>query len=174
MHLDIIYTASLDVTAQIITGVVLLVTVVSVYMGIRAMRKAKNDTLTKILYPLIILITVTVCVVSYTYSTRKYVLGNFDIAINRPAGDVVIHVPDILEIRPVKEAELTGLERIFADGGLFGYFGHYRSPDLGDMQWYATNKKNLVIIHTRKGDTFVISPDDKDFIGRILAKKADL
>jgi hypothetical protein len=174
MQVDIIYTASLDGTAKTLTIVSILFSIIGVFVCVRALRIAGKDLLTKIIYSSVLIILIGVFLVSYLYHPSKYILGNFDIAISRPIGDITIHVPDILEIRAIKETELEGTTRVFGDGGLFGYFGHYHSPNLGDMQWYATNKNNLVIIRTKQGDAFVISPDNKDFIGWILAKKADL
>ena len=174
MLVSAIYTASLDGTAKVITCIYSAISIVGVFYSIRALRIARKNLLNTVLYSFVLLLTVGVLLVSYLYHPSKYILGNFDISISRPIGDITIHVPDILEIRAIKESELEGTTRVFGDGGLFGYFGHYHSPNLGDMQWYATNKSNLVIIRTKQGDAFVISPDNKDFVGWILAKKADL
>jgi len=174
MQVDIIYAASLDATAKALTIVSTVFSTIGAFVCIRALRIAGKDLLTKVIYSGVLIMLIGVFVVSYLYHPSKYILGNFDIAISRPVGDITIHVPDILEIRAIKETELEGTIRVFGDGGLLGYFGHYHSPSLGDMQWYATNKNNLLIIRTRQGDAIVISPDDKDFAARILAKKADL
>jgi len=174
MQVDIVYTASLDVTAKMLTIVFILFSIIGAFVCIRALRIAGKDLLTKVIYSSVLIILIGVFLVSYLYHPSKYVLGNFDISIRRPIGDITIHVPDILEIRGIKETELECTTRVFGDGGLFGYFGHYHSPNLGDMQWYATSKSNLLIIRTKQGDAIVISPDDKDFTARILAKKADL
>ncbi|MGP8214128.1 MAG: PH domain-containing protein [Bacteroidia bacterium] len=174
MTVNIIYTASLDNGAKIITILALAISAGLCFWSIRSLRKAAGDITSILIHSFIILLLISVITGSYIYSPRKYVLGNFDIAISRPAGDVVIHVKDILEIRPVKEYEMEGTGRTFGAGGLFGYYGNYYNKRLGDMKWYATRQDNLVIIHTKQGETIIISPDDKDFTGRILAKQADL
>ncbi len=172
--LSIIYTASLDTTAKVITTFSLLLAVFACYIAIRSIRRANGRMRTVILHSISILLFVSINVGCYLYAPKKYVVGNFDIAINRLMGDEVIHVKDILEIRALKERELDGTSRTFGVGGLFGYYGNYYNKVLGDMKWYATNQNNMVIIRTRQGDAIVISPDDKDFVGRITAKMQDL
>lgn len=174
MQLNVIYTASLDGTAKIITATVVLLSIVLCYAGIRGLRKSKGDIMAISLNLFIVLLAVFITGGTFLCSPRNYILGNFDIAVDRPVGRVTIQVKDILEIRPIRESEMEGITRVFGVGGLFGYYGHYYGRNLGDMTWYATNRNNLVIIHTKEGDAIVISPDDKDFVGRILAKKADL
>lgn len=172
--LSIVYTASLDTAAKVITTLVIVAFIGLGYWSFRSIRKAKGDKISIALHSFVIITLLTVICVSFWYSPRKYTVGNFDIAINRMAGDVVIHVKDITEIRGVNPGEMDGLSRTFGVGGLFGYFGKYYNGHNGDMEWYATRNDNLVVIHTVQGQTIVISPDDKDFAGRVLAKKQDL
>jgi hypothetical protein len=172
--LGIIYTASLDTTAKGITAFSLLFAAFACYIAIRSIRRANGRKRTVIIHSISILLFVSINAGCYLYAPEKYVVGNFDIAINRPMGDIVIHVKDILEIRVLKENELEGTSRTFGVGGLFGYYGSYYNKVLGDMKWYATNQNNMVIIRSRQGDAIVISPDDKYFVGRIIAKMQDL
>ena len=174
MQLNIVYTASLDATAKVITMSVLAVSVAICYWSIRSLRKAKGDFWTVAMHVFIVFLLITINVASYLFSPKKYTVGNFDVVINRPIGDVTIHVKDISEIRGVNPGEMDGTSRTFGVGGLFGYFGNYYSKHNGDMKWYATRNDNMVLIRTMQGETIVISPDDKDFTARILAKMHDL
>ncbi len=174
MALGIVYTASLDTTAKVITTIFILLAIGLCYWSIRSLRKAKRDMLVTVMHMFIIFVMVSVAIVCFLFSPKKYVLGNFDIAINRPIGDVVIHVKDITEIRGINPGELDGTERTFGVDGLFGYYGNYYNKRVGNMKWYATRHDNMIMIHTRQGETIIISPDDKDFGGRILAKMQDL
>ena len=113
-------------------------------------------------------------VAAYLNSPKNYAMGNFDFTINRAIGRITIQVKDIAEIRPLKDEEMEGTLRTFGVGGLFGYYGSFNNQHIGDFKMYATKKTGLVIIHTAQGDTFVISPDDRGLVERIIAKKADL
>ena len=174
MPLNIVYTASLDITAKVITAFVIIVSAGLLYWNIRSFRKAKGDGWIIIMHAFIMLLVVTITVASYLFSPQKYTVGNFDIVINRPISNVLIHVKDISEIRGVNPGEMDGTSRTLGVGGLFGYYGNYYNGHTGDMKWYATRNDNLVLIRTVQGETIVISPDDKDFAARILAKMHDL
>jgi hypothetical protein len=174
VELNIIYTASLDTTAKVITSLVIIAAIALCHWSIRSLRKAKGDILAIIMHVFIVFLVVAIPIGSYLYSPRKYVVGNFDIVVNRPIGDVVVHVTDIMEIRAANPGEMSETTRTFGVGGLFGYYGNYATKRGGPMSWYATNYNNLVIIHTKQGETIVLSPDDKDFVGKMLAKMADL
>ena len=51
-----------------------------------------------------------------------------------------------------------GSVRTFGVGGLFGYFGRFRSPRFGPYQLYATRRAPSVQLRAR-GGTYVLSPD---------------
>jgi hypothetical protein len=172
--LSTIYTASLDTPAKVITTVTILLMLLLCYWSIYSIRKANGKKSVIIMHSILILIFVSTVLGCYLYGPKKYVVGNFDIAISRPIGDVIIHVKDITEIRVLKDYEMDGTTRTFGVGGLFGWFGSFYNRNIGDMKMYATNQNNMVIIHTRQGEIIVISPDDKDFVGRIIAKMQDL
>src|ERR1700733_249691 len=106
MQLNVVYTASLDNTAKLITALVILISVALGYWSIRSMRKAKGDFLTNAMHLFIVLLVLGIIGASYLFSPKKYTVGNFDIAINRIVGDVVIHVKDISEIRGVNPGEM--------------------------------------------------------------------
>lgn len=168
------YSASLDTLALLITIGFFITFCAIAYWNIKSIRSKTNDKITKIIHLLVLIVLIVPLVYTYMYHPKKYVLGNFDFYIKRPVADIVIHVKDIHEIRNLVDSEMNGAIRTFGVGGLFGYFGNYHSPKLGDFKMYATRKKKLVIIYTRQGDTFVVSPDDPGFVDRITMKMNDL
>ncbi len=51
--------------------------------------------------------------------------------------------------------------RTFGDGGLFGWIGHFASPDLGAFRMYCTNRAETVLVETRGGaGKILVSPAD--------------
>jgi hypothetical protein len=45
-------------------------------------------------------------------------------------------------------------------GGLFGYYGWFRSSNLGSIFYYATQSKNRILIELNDGEKIMITPDD--------------
>lgn len=167
------YYATLDSSAVWFTIELLVALLLICFLNIWRLKRTRN-TFARIFYGFATLVIVAVIVGSYLYHPQKYVLGNFDFYIKRPVKDIVIRVKDINEIRNLDDAELDGATRTMGVDGFFGYFGSYNSPKLGDFTMYATRTKKLVVIYTRKGDAYIISPDDPGFVERMKAKMEDL
>ncbi len=56
-----------------------------------------------------------------------------------------------------------------ASGGLFGYYGLFRTSKLGKFSWYVTNRKNSVVVITG-AKTTLVSPDDVEgFLNAVRA-----
>ncbi len=61
-----------------------------------------------------------------------------------------------------------GAVRMMGNGGLFGYYGTFRSGRLGAFSAYATDWKFGVVVRTG-GKTFVVTPEEPEmFITRLL------
>ena len=168
------YTASLDTYALWLTAIICIVFIGIGLWNIQSVFSKNNDRVTKLIHVLVLLTLLGPLVYSYLYRPEKYALGNFDLYVKRPIGDVVIHVKDIYEIRPSADSERNGTVRTFGVGGLFGYFGKYNNPKIGSFTMYATRQKKLVLIYTKEGDRFILSPDDEGFADRIKMKMDDL
>lgn len=99
--------------------------------------------------------------VAYGYSPRGYAVQVQDrsIIVNRLIGKARISLDTLREARPAAADELRGAIRLWGNGGLFGYYGLFRTPKLGKSRWYLTSRKNAVVVVTDK-DTILFSPDD--------------
>ena len=53
-----------------------------------------------------------------------------------------------------------GTLRTFGVGGLFGYYGRFRNPRLGNFVAYVTNTHSLVVLRF-PDNAVVVSPDDR-------------
>ena len=57
--------------------------------------------------------------------------------------------------------------KLWGNGGLFGYYGLFRTTKLGKSSWYMTNRKKAVVLVT-ESKTTLFSPDRvEDFIASI-------
>jgi hypothetical protein len=111
-----------------------------------------------LLFPLLIL-------VAYAYSTRGYALAGDGIVVKRLIGNIRVPLATIREIRPGTPDDFTGCIRLWGSGGLFGYYGLFRTAKLGRCSWYVTDRGKTVIVTTGTR-RLVLSPDDvQGFIG---------
>jgi hypothetical protein len=110
-----------------------------------------------------------IIVVSYAYSPRGYVVADRSILVQRLAGQARIALDDVREVRPAAPDDFRRSIRLWASGGLFGYYGLFRTAKLGKSTWYVTNRKNSVVVITG-AKTALFSPDDVDgFLNAIRA-----
>ena len=102
----------------------------------------------------------------FAYSPREYVVSNSSITVKRFVGDVRIPLEGVREARAITKDDLRGCIRLWGSGGLFGYYGLFRTRALGTCSWYVTNRSQSVMVKTA-AKTVLFSPDDKD--GFLLA-----
>jgi hypothetical protein len=98
---------------------------------------------------------------AYAFSPRRYTIADRSIIINRLLGTVRIPLDGVREIRPATADDVAGGIRLWGNGGLFGYYGLFRTSKLGNCRWYVTNRKNMVVVITANA-TVLVSPDDVD------------
>jgi len=117
--------------------------------------------------PLLLLLAgliVAILVLPALYAPIGYELRGGELRILRPIGAVKIPVKDVVKVKRLSLKSRFGL-RLWASGGLYGYFGLFWIKDLGKCWFYATRRKDLILIETRK-KRYVISPRDVEkFLG---------
>jgi hypothetical protein len=107
--------------------------------------------------------------VSYAYSPRGYAIAERAIVVKRLVGDARIPLDAVREARAATPDDFRGCLRLWGNGGLFGYYGLFRTSKLGKSTWYVTSKKRAVIVVTA-AKTVVLSPDDVDgFLAAVRA-----
>src|SRR5580692_6612261 len=110
-----------------------------------------------------------VILISFAYSPRGYTVADRSILVRRIAGQARISLDDVRELRRSTEEDLRGCIRLRGSGGLFGYYGLFRSAKLGEFTEYVTNRNNSVILITGS-KTVLFSPDDVEgFLNAIRA-----
>ena len=110
-----------------------------------------------------------VTLISFAYSPRGYAVADRSIIVRRMAGQVRIPLDEVRELRRSTDDDLRGCIRLRGSGGLFGYYGLFRSSKLGEFTEYVTNRSNSVVLITGS-KTVLFSPDDVDgFLNAIRA-----
>jgi len=108
---------------------------------------------------------------AYAWSPTGYSVADGSVVIRRIIGDVRIPIGGIRDVRVATADDFSGCIRIFGSGGLFGYFGLYRTSRLGRSTWYVTNRSHSVIIAGDSG-TAVLSPDDVESFKAAVSRTA--
>lgn len=98
---------------------------------------------------------------TFAFSPRQYSIQDRSIVVKRLIGNVTIPLDGIREARVATADDLRGAYRLWANGGLFGYYGLFSTSKLGKCWWYVTNRKNAVVVVTEQ-KTVLFSPDDVD------------
>lgn len=148
------FTASYDTTTKIISGVVtaLLVVVAVVTHSVIAA-----------------CVSAAIVIGAYAWSPRGYTVSGGLIAVNRLIGTARVPLDGLREARAATKDDFRGCLRLFGNGGLFGYYGLFRTSKLGKSTWYVTNRGKAVVVITGE-KTVLFSPDDVEgFIAAIGA-----
>jgi hypothetical protein len=144
------FSASYDGTTKIVSAVVcILVVLIPI-----AIRQAPIG-------PLVGGLGVFVLILAYAYSPRGYRVAERAVTVRRLIGDVRIPLEDVRAARIADADDFRGCIRLWASGGLFGYYGLFRTSKLGKSSWYLTSRRNRVVVITGAG-TAVFSPDEAE------------
>ena len=156
------FRASLDVTTKVITAVVLLILVA---IGMLVFSYSQYSLLVKMLlgFGLPGLI-IGVC---YAFRPVAYTVTESLIIIKRPAGNVTIPAETVRDVYRASKDSMGWMLRTFGNGGLFGYYGHFRSSNLGNLVLYATRRDRYVILELNDRRKIVLTPDDPGMVGEI-------
>jgi hypothetical protein len=128
------FSASYDSTSKAVSAVVCLILIVVAWVV--------HIVFVALLFPLLICL-------AYAYSPRGYLLSGQAIVVKRLIGNIRVPLADIREIRAGTPDDFTGCLRLWGNGGLFGYYGLFRTAKLGKCYWYVTNRSKTVIVATQ-------------------------
>jgi hypothetical protein len=109
---------------------------------------------------------ILIYVICYLYRPLKYVIEGGKLIIKRPLKDKFINLSDIKDVYAIKKDSMGWVMKTFGNGGLFGFYGEFRSDRYGHMTWYATRKSNYVMLESSEG-RIVLTPDNLEMIGEI-------
>ena len=140
------FSASYDTTTKVVSSLVLVL-----FLGIVAATHSVA----------VGCITAGILVGAYAWSPRGYAVSSGFIEVNRLIGNARIPLDGVREARAATKDDFRGCLRLFGNGGLFGYYGLFRTSKLGKSTWYVTNRAKVVVVVTGK-KTALFSPDDVD------------
>lgn len=106
-------------------------------------------------------ISALVILVAFACSPRGYTVSGRTLTVRRWIGNARIPLHDVKQARRATAGDLRGCLRLFGSGGMFGYYGLFRTTQLGKCWWYATNRQNMVVVITAD-QTVLVSPEDID------------
>jgi hypothetical protein len=107
---------------------------------------------------------------AYAWSPRGYVVAERAITIRRLIGDARVPLERVREARRANAGDFRGCIRWWGSGGLFGYYGLFRTSALGKCTWYVTDRSRAVVVATHS-KTALFSPDNVDgFLDAIRAE----
>jgi hypothetical protein len=104
-------------------------------------------------------VSLLVILLAFVYSPRGYVVADRGVVIQRWIGDVRVSLDDVREARPAESDDFLGCIRLWGSGGLFGYYGLFRTSKLGRSTWYVTDR-SLAVVLIGASKTVLFSPDD--------------
>jgi len=159
--------ASLDTLGKIITSLT-FVLVLGIIIKFIYLLQTHNDIRIIYYWSCAIFILFLIITISYLFSPKKYVIKQKDLLIKRIIGSKIIHIADIADVKQLSRADTRFLIRYFGVGGLFGWYGKFWNRKYGKMTFYASKRKNLIMIKTKRSEKIVISPDNFDFINEII------
>lgn len=160
------YNASLDFSATSITVIVLSLFLI---LSVGLLRKAfvyyrnRQYFISSVLV-FIVISMVFLAVLGYGINASSYKVIDRNITIVTPFNEITIKKENILSVSVMKQEELVGLSRTRGINGFWGYYGWYKSSTLENLFFYATQKKNYILIQTKDNYRFVITPDNIELI----------
>jgi hypothetical protein len=79
----------------------------------------------------------------------------------------VLELATIKAVYTIKKDSMGWVHKTFGNGGLFGYYGEFRSDHYGDMTWYATRRSNYVMLETYDHERIILTPDNMEMVNKI-------
>ena len=151
------FSTSYDTTTKVISGFVLVLFLVIIVATLSVVAGC---------------LTAAIVVGSYAWSPRGYAVSDGSIEVKRLIGRARIPLDGLREARAATKDDFRGCLRLFGNGGLFGYYGLFRTSKLGKSTWYVTNRGKAVVVVTGE-KTVLFSPDNVEgFIAAIGAPTA--
>lgn len=149
---DRLFSANYDRMARIIS-----VSIVVVLMAVPLLLIMASDAVAAIAA----LISGAVIVLAYAYSPRGYEVTSEALRVKRLIWDVVFPLASLRYVRDTAPGDFRGCVRLWASGGLFGYFGLFSTKTLGECRWYVTDRSKAVVL-ADGSQTVLVSPEDRD------------
>jgi hypothetical protein len=163
------YQTKLSTQSKILTLLLNLVIVYICYILLfrNDLLKNTNQPPESIKY-LTVLILLIAFVLAYILHPTKYILTDVYLGIKKPFYTTKIALNSIENLKQIDYEDLAIRSRLFASGGIWGYFGIYNSSNFGRIYLNVSNFNSLVLIVTKSKKIIVVSPENpSDFVNKI-------
>ncbi|MBO8181628.1 MAG: hypothetical protein H0Z28_02405 [Archaeoglobus sp.] len=97
--------------------------------------------------------------VVYAFSPKEVILKKDKIAIRKALGEVNIPYFKIKDVSYFGKLRWKTI-RLFGSGGLFGWFGLFHVPEIGEVWVYARRNKDMVLIKADKN--YLLAPENPE------------
>jgi hypothetical protein len=116
-----------------------------------------------------VILPLLVLAATLLFLIRGYALQERTLIIERLAWKTRIDLTALRSAAADPNA-MRGSVRLFASGGLFGFFGLFRNQSLGIYRAYGTDPRRAVVLKL-SGRTIVVTPDDPAaFVAEVLRR----
>lgn len=111
-------------------------------------------------------ISIILLVVPYLFKPKGFRLTSKELKIERLLNTVPIPYAKISNVQMGKWTWKA--VRLGGSGGLYGYFGLFHFFGIGRVWMYATNRHKMVLIETKQGKKYGLTPENpEDFIAEL-------
>jgi len=100
--------------------------------------------------------------IAVIYAPTVYRVTPNAVLLDRFMGPVKIKRSEIDSVEEVDTQYLSHSLRTWGSGGMFGYYGYFWSKKNGSFFAMSKSRKNLVLIKTKAGKKFIVSPMKPD------------
>jgi hypothetical protein len=158
-----VYPVSPDRAVQVVTMLTVgLLTAVGLgFAGMAAFSQQLAElTGVRVVFLVVALFCLGMVAGCWAYRPAGYALSERALLVQRRAGDVVLPLDQISDVREDPQP-FAGAIRVAGNGGLFGFWGRFRSQRLGSFTAYATRQDRGVALEVG-GKRIVLTPDDPE------------
>ena len=138
-----------------------------------ALTQIPHPLLASFLIAMTTTLTIGILLGTYLFSPQSFELSLKGVIVKRHLRSFEIPYEEIIEARRIKWT-WKGI-RLCASGGLYGFFGLFYLKDIGKVWLYVTNRDNTILLRTKKGVQYMLSPENpENFLKKlnILMRKA--
>lgn len=112
-------------------------------------------------------------VLLFALSPNGVEVGDDSVHIRQRWGGIQRNLADLSSVRRIEVGELRSSVRLVSVGGVFGWFGTFQSPKLGEFKMFATRLDRLILMEFH-GERIVVSVDEPDRLLAILQVQVDV
>lgn len=106
--------------------------------------------------------------VPYLFSPRGFALTTKGVLIRRLFKSILIPYNEVADVKRITWSSVLNGVRLWGSGGLYGFVGLFRISSLGKVWMYVTDRSKMLLIESKRGVKYLISPSDPStFIERM-------